>query len=135
MNRIQALELRKLIEKAAVSLTDEDALQGIELFPKYQIGKDYIVDERFRYDGKLYKVVQPHTSQEDWKPDTTPALYVRVALPDEIPVWTQPLGPQDAYNTGDKVHFPTLEDPVYESLIDNNVWSPSAYPDGWQLVE
>ena len=27
-----------------------------------------------------------------------------------------------------------LEGKVYQSLIDNNVWSPSAYTQGWQEV-
>lgn len=36
--------------------------------------------------------------------------------------------------TGDKVHFTTADDPVYESLIDNNVWSPESYPQGWREV-
>ena len=53
----------------------------------------------------------------------------------EIPVWVQPTGAHDAYNKGDKVHYPSATDPVYESLIDANVYSPEAYPQGWQLVE
>lgn len=35
---------------------------------------------------------------------------------------------------GDKVHFPTILDPVYQNLIEYNVWSPMDYPAGWQLV-
>ena len=37
--------------------------------------------------------------------------------------------------TGDKVHYPTIDDPVYESTMDYNVYSPESYPQGWQLVE
>ena len=48
-----------------------------------------------------------------------------------VPEWKQP-DSTNAYMTGDKVMF---EGQVYESLIDNNVWSPSANPSGWQLVE
>ena len=135
MTRAQAIKLRELIEKAVASLEDEEALGGIELFPHWAVGKAYAVDDRFQYDGKLYKVVQAHTSQADWLPDAVPALYVRVALPDEIPVWVQPTGAHDAYQIGDRVHFPDADSPVYESLIANNAWSPSAYPQGWQLIE
>lgn len=53
----------------------------------------------------------------------------------EIPVWVQPTGAHDAYQTGDKVHYPTIDGPVYESLIDGNVWSPEAYPAGWKLED
>lgn len=69
------------------------------------------------------------------EPSATPALWVRTAKEGEIPVWVQPTGAHDAYNKGDRVHYPSATDPVYESLIDANVYSPEAYPQGWQLVE
>lgn len=131
----KAYKLRQRIVEASVSLPDEDAIEAVELFENWKPGQDYIVGKRLRYIDKLYKVNQAHTSQSDWTPDITPALYTEVAKPGEIPVWRQPTGAQDAYNTGDKVHFPTASDPVYESTIDNNVWSPTDYPQGWQLVE
>lgn len=126
--------LRPLIEQAAESLPDEDALTGIELFPVWAEDKGYSADKRVRHHGKLYRCVQAHTSQAAWTPDVTPALWTEVALPGEIPVWRQPTGTQDAYNTGDRVHYPGENDPVYESTIDGNVWSPEAYPAGWQVV-
>lgn len=52
--------------------------------------------------------------------------------PEEWPEWVQPTGAHDAYNTGDKV---TYNGKHYTSLLDGNVWSPDAYPAGWQLVE
>ena len=131
----RARHLRPLIERAAVSLPDEDALEAVELFPAWVADIAYAADERIRYGGKLYRCVQAHTSQSEWAPDATPALWTEVAKPGEIPVWKQPTGAQDAYMTGDKVHFPGADDPVYESLIDNNVYSPEAYPAGWEMVE
>lgn len=135
ITRAKAYKLRQRIVEASVSLPDEDAIDAVELFENWEPGQNYIVGKRIRYIDKLYKVNQDHTSQSDWTPDITPALYTEVAKPGEIPVWRQPTGAQDAYNTGDKVHFPTASDPVYESTIDNNVWSPADYPQGWQLVE
>lgn len=131
----EALKLRQLIVKASSYLEDADAKEGVLLFPSWQVGTAYSVGERVGYGEKLYKCVQSHTSQEDWIPTETPALWTEVGLPSEIPVWKQPTGASDAYNTGDKVHFPTADDPVYISLIDANVWSPEAYPQGWELVE
>ena len=86
-----------------------------------------------RHGGKLYRCVQGHTSQEGWEPDKTPALWTEVALPGEIPVWKQPTGAQDAYNTGDKVHYPDKDGPVYVSTVDANVWEPGVY--GWEVVK
>lgn len=81
MKRSKLLALRALIEKAAVSLPDEDALDGVELFAVYAIGVAYKLGDRFRYGSKLYKVLQDHTSQEDWLPDATPSLYAEVEKP------------------------------------------------------
>lgn len=134
MKRSKLLALRALIEKAAVSLPDEDALDGVELFPAWAAGADYAAAVRVRYDGKLYRCVQAHTSQEGWEPDKTPALWTEVAKPGEIPVWRQPTGAQDAYNKGDKVWYPEKDTKIYESLIDANVYSPEAYPAGWKEI-
>lgn len=130
----KARKLRPLIVKASASLPDEDALEAVELFPAWQTDYDYTVDERIRYGDKLYRVVQAHTSQDSWTPAATPALWTEVAAPGEIPVWRQPTGAQDAYQKGDKVHYPDKDGSVYESLIDNNTWSPDAYPAGWRQL-
>jgi len=124
----RARQLRPYIEKAAVSLTDADALESVELFPAWAAGVAYTVDERIQYGGTLYRVVQAHTSQADWTPDKTPALFVVVSL-DEWPEFVQPTGAHDAYKKGDKI---TFEGKHYISLIDANVYSPTAYPAGWQ---
>ena len=130
----KARQLRPLIEKAATSLDDADALEAVELFPAWTADKWYEADERIRYGEKLYRCVQAHTSQTDWTPDVTPALWTEVAKPGEIPVWKQPTGAQDAYMTGDKVWYPEKDTTIYQSTIDNNIWSPEAFPQGWEVV-
>lgn len=128
----KARALRPYIVKAAVSLPDEDALEAVELFPVWAAGVAYAVDQRIRYGDKLYRCVQAHTAQPGWEPPNVPALWTEVAKPGEIPVWRQPTGAQDAYMTGDKVHYPDAESPVYVSTVDNNVWAPDVY--GWEVV-
>lgn len=129
----KARALRPLMEKAAISLDDSDALEAVELFPAWQTDTAYERGVRVRYAGKLYRCEQAHSSQVDWTPPTTPALWTEVAEPGEIPVWRQPTGAQDAYMKGDKVHYPDADGPVYVSLVDNNVWAPDAY--GWEKAE
>lgn len=133
ISKERAYEIRAAIEKSAESLDDESALAAQELFAFWKPDTDYAVNVRLRYDGKLYRVVQAHTSLAVWPPDLAPALYTEVAPPGEIPVWKQPIGVQDAYQTGDLVWFPDKEGHIYRSIVDNNVWSPDAY--GWELVE
>ena len=128
----KARALRPMIEKAAVSLPDEDALEAVELFPTWQVNTTYTTAERDRYGEKLYRCEQAHTSQEGWEPPNVPSLWTEVAKPGEIPVWRQPTGAQDAYMTGDKVHYPDMDGPVYMSTVDNNTWQPDVY--GWNMV-
>ena len=128
MTRAKAKQLRQLIEQLAVTLDDETALTGVELFPAWAVGKAYAVSDRVQYSGTLYKCVQAHTSQADWTPDATPALWVAVSV-DEWPEWVQPAGAHDAYNRGDKVSH---NGSTWVSTIDNNVWEPGVY--GWETV-
>lgn len=121
--------LRAMIEQAVASLSDEDALEAVELFPKWQTGVTYVIKDRVRYDGILYECIQEHTSQNDWHPDIVPALWKRVAEPGEIPEWVQPAGAHDAYNLGDKVRH---NGSIWQSTINANVYEPGVY--GWDLV-
>lgn len=128
MTREKALQLRKMIEKAVISLSDEDALTSVELYPKWEADTDYAKDGRDRYDGILYRCIQPHTSQEGWEPPNVPALWARVSI-DEWPEWVQPTGVQDAYNIGDKTSH---NEKHWISNVDANVWEPGVY--GWDEV-
>lgn len=138
MNRLQAAEqLRRAMQMFAQTLTDEEAMEIATVYPAYEIGKAYAVNEMLTYgvnevgDPQLYRVAQAHTSQEDWKPDATPALYTPIGLTEEgYPVWSQPTGAHDAYNTGDIVDY---NGTLYKSLIDGNVYSPEEYPAGWEV--
>ena len=139
MNYGQAKKLRALLEQFVTQLTDEEALDGAELlFPRWAAGVSYAVGDRVYYDGVLYRVLQAHTSLETWTPDITPALFAKVLIQKDdegqqidIPEWEQP-GATNPYMKGDRVRY---EYHIYESLIDYNVWSPSAYPQGWELIE
>ena len=128
MTRAKAKQLRQLIEQLAVTLDDETALTGVELFPPWSVGKSYATGDRVQYEGTLYKCVQGHTSQADWTPPATPALWTAVSL-DEYPAWVQPTGAHDAYSKGDKV---THSGKRWASDVDNNTWEPGVY--GWTEV-
>ena len=129
MTRGEAKAFRAKIERAAYAVQDDaESLELIELFPAYRVGVDYVVGDRFRHGGKLYRVVQAHTSQADWVPDVTPALYAVVSV-EEWPDWVQPTGAHDAYATGAKV---THDGKHWVSDVDNNTWAPGTY--GWTEV-
>lgn len=119
----------------SANLPDDQAMEVADLYPDWIAMKAYAVDEIVKYgvnaDGEtqLYKVIQAHTSQEDWKPDVTASLYKAIGFTDDgVSIWTQPLGATDAYMKGDVVSF---EDQLWISTVDNNVWQPGVY--GWEV--
>ena len=128
MTRAEPIAYRAKIEMAASAMTDDNALEAVELFPVWQDSKAYFVGDRVRYNSTLYKCVQAHTAQADWTPDATPALWVAVSL-DEYPEWVQPTGAHDAYNTGDKVSYNGKR---YVCTIDANTYAPDVY--GWEVT-
>ena len=125
MNKLQIAEqFRKALQMFAASLNEEQAMEIATVYDKWEAGKDYAVGTYLTYgensvgDPQLYKVVQDHTSQADWTPDVSPALYVAIGLDDQgYPVWSQPTGAHDAYNKGDVVDY---NGALYESVIDGN---------------
>lgn len=78
MRKSEALRLRHHIETAVQSLPDSEALEAVTLYPEWAAGVDYSTGYKVQYLGKLYKVVQAHTSQEAWTPDITASLYTRI---------------------------------------------------------
>ena len=140
MNRMQAAEqFRKALQMFAASLDDEKAMEVAYIYDPWEIGKAYTSGDFVTYgvngvgDPQLYKVVLAHTSQADWTPDAAASLYVAIGLDEAgYPVWSQPTGAHDAYNTGDIVDY---NGTLYQSLIDGNVHSPEAYPAGWEIYK
>ena len=127
----------RALQMFASSLEDEKAMEVAYMYDPWEIGKNYSTGDFLTYgvnsvgDPQLYKVAQAHTSQADWRPDNTASLYVAIGLDEKgYPVWSQPTGSHDAYNTGDIVNY---NGTLYQSLIDGNVYSPEAYPAGWNV--
>ena len=125
-------ELVKFMKSARLTADDQTALAGKELYPLWNETEVYKAGDRVRYDEILYKCLQNHTAQASWTPTDAPSLWAKVLIPTpaEIPEWEQPES-TNPYMKGDKVAY---KGKTYESLIDNNVWSPEAYPQGWKEV-
>ena len=119
-------------EQLLPSLSDTQAFAFRYLYPEFEVDKAYEVGERIIYDYKFYKVITAHTSQADWTPDVAVSLFVEISDPAiEYPEFKKPINAETAYMKGDKI---TFEGNKYVSTMDNNVYSPTEYPQGWELV-
>ena len=113
-------------------LSDEQAYTFRYIFPTFEINKAYEVGERVIYGDIFYKVIMAHTSQADWTPDVAVSLFAEIPDPSvEYPEFKKPINAETAYMAGDKI---TFEGNKYISTMDNNVYSPTEYPQGWELV-
>ena len=88
----QAQAIRASMDAAGIALTDEQAVKAPRIYPTWAAGLSVKAGDRLYYPGtdKLYKVVQAHTTQADWTPDATPAMWAVI----------------------DKRHAGTLDDPI-----------------------
>ena len=122
--------IRAAMDAAAAALTDEQALKAAALYPAWSAQDTYDAGERVRFDGTLYKCLQPHAAQPDWTPTAAPSLWAKVLVSDtgEALPWEQPES-TNPYMKGDKV---THGGKTWVSTVDNNVWEPGVY--GWEVL-
>lgn len=135
MNMTQtALEMRTALQYFVASLDAETQLDLMleipSVYPVYAVGKAYKTKDVFSYginavgDPQLYQVLQDHTSAAEWTPDTAVSLYKAIGVTETgYPVWVQPLGATDAYNTGDIVSY---NGKLWKNIYTGgqNVWEP-----------
>jgi hypothetical protein len=119
IKRLLILLTKDLLKSPQITQEHIDDLTLI--LPYYEVGKHYLSGDTFSFESKLYEVIQTHTSQADWYPPTTPALYKIKTPAGMISQWVQPLGAQDAYKIGDKVLHNGF---TWLSTNNSNVWEP-----------
>ena len=127
MTRGKAKQLRQLIEQLAVTLDDETALTGVELFPMWTIDRVYAVGDKVQRNGKLWRCIQAHTSQTGWEPENAASLWTEICeshsgtLEDPIPYnGNMALESGKYYMQDGKIYRCTRDtgNPVYHALSD-----------------
>lgn len=114
----------------AERVSPEQAVTLAVLLPPWTTGETVEAGALRTHDGLPYEAIQGHTTQADWTPAATPALWRRWRAPDAAPEpWVQPTGGHDAYGLGDRV---THEGQTWESTVAANVWKPGEF--GWTPV-
>jgi hypothetical protein len=133
-----AMQFRRAIELLVRStpLSEAESLEVAEFYEPWAAGRVYEAGRVLKHgtDGggkaALYTVLQSHTSQEDWQPNFTSALYKPLGFDGGIPLWVQPLGAADAYAKGDTVSH---KGSAWVSDTDANIWEPGVW--GWHRRE
>lgn len=126
--------IKKMLSSETDELSDEDALKVAAAFPtweeKVNEGKEVATGKRLWFDGRLWKVLQPHIPQSNWTPDTAVSLYVEVTI-EEWPEIPENIPAADPWMNGWKG---TWKGEHYICQMDNCVWNPDQYLDAWEKV-
>lgn len=128
--KVQAISFVALVETGNIDADTASAHK--DMFEDWQPGVSYKAGQIRKRNDVLYKIVQDHTSQEDWLPSETPSLYESIIITEAgYEEWKKPTGAHNAYNKGKIVVF---KGKLYKSLIDGNAYSPEEYPAAWEEV-
>ena len=132
MNRKKALELRRAIEQASSLLDDKDASKAPELARKYPNDGSLIeAHTRINWNGQLYVAAVALWATEQNNPDNAPTLWERIMYRDGIRVIPETITVTKMFSKGERGWW---GDDLYESLVDNNAYTPVQHAPNWRLV-
>lgn len=124
---------RKNIIASTASLDDETASKTPELFGKMNYNGELIkAGTRINWNGVLKRAAVDLWDAIDNDPDNAPTLWEDIAYKEGYRIIPETITAGLAFS---KDECGWWNDILYRSLIDNNVWTPDAYPTGWEVVE
>ena len=129
----QAKAIRGSMDTVTATLTDEQALAVLHLYLPWKAGETVAAEDIRRRGGKLYRCLMGHTTQADWTPEASPALWVEIAPAGRYREIKAEMLPTEAFALGE-IGWWLTEDNLYKSLIEGNVYTPDSYPAGWEKV-
>lgn len=134
MNYLErARALRKVIEQAITSVDDETALTAVELSPSLSFGGVLITSgSRINWEGKLYRAAVDVWDTVENTPAAAPNLWEEVVISSGYREIPETITVGLAFAKGECGWWQGV---LYESLIDNNVYTPTVCPDYWKVKE
>lgn len=131
----EAIAFRKQIEAAALNLDDKGASMSVDFYSDMLYKGELIkAGTRINYGGVLYKAAVDLWDTKENNPDNAPTLWEEIAYHEGIRVIPEVITVTTAF-AKDELGFWKADEKVYKSLIEANVYTPAAYPQGWEVVE
>lgn len=133
MNILERAKMqRRNILISSASLDDKTASETPELFGRLnQNGELVSAGTRINWNGVLKRAAVDLWDTNENNPENAPTLWEDVLYKDGIRIIPETITAGTAFN---KDEYGWWNEELYQSLIDNNVWTPSQYSDGWRLV-
>lgn len=132
MTRSEAMRLRAAMEVGAASLDDRTASGAAQMFPGMKLdGRLIAAGTRINWSGIVKRAAVDLWDTAENTPDAAPALWEDISYRDGIRIIPEVITAGMAFAKGE---YGWWGDVLYISLMDNNVWTPAAFPDGWEVV-
>lgn len=132
MTKSEAMRLRAAMETGAVSLDDRTASGAAQMFPGMKMDGGLIAaGTRINWGGTVKRAAVDLWDTAENTPDAAPALWEDISYRDGIRIIPEVITVGAAFSKGEQGWW---GDVLYVSLMDNNVWTPAAFPDGWEEV-
>lgn len=131
MTEKQAKAIREVLVQGGESLSDTVISTAPEACRRMKYDGSLIQNgTRLNWNGKVKRAAVDLWDTEENNPDNNPTLWEDIAYRDGIRVIPETITVGTAFSAGE---LGWEGDKLYKSLIDNNVWTPTAYPAGWEL--
>ena len=134
LTKADAIAFRKQIEKAAIHLDDKAASESPDFYEhmKYD-GKAISAGTRINFESVLYKATVTLWDTEENNPHFAPSLWEKINYHEGVRVIPEVITVTTAF-AKDELGFWEADGKTYKSLINANVYTPAAYPQGWEEV-
>ena len=130
INKLKAM--RKMVQMSMASMPEMDADDVAEIaafVDPWVSGGKYKKGYLAAYGNAVYRCTA-NVNKSEATPDQDSGHWQRADMADDgVEVWTEPTG--KGYQKGDRVHYPTAEDPVYVSQKNNNTVTPGTDEKYW----
>ena len=134
LNKYDAIYYRKQIEKATTNLDDKNASKSVVLYPEMKYDGSFInAGTRINFGGELFKAAVDLWDREENNPENAPALWEEIAYHNGIRIIPEIITATTAFEK-DELGYWKADGKTYKSLLDANVYTPAAYPQGWEEI-
>ena len=130
----EAIAFRKQIEAAAINLDDKGASMSVDFYSDMVYNGELIkAGTRINHGGVLYKAAVDLWDTEANNPENAPTLWEEIQYHNGVRIIPEVITAAGAFALGELGYW-KADGKVYKSLIDANVYTPAAYPQGWEVI-
>lgn len=132
--RQRALALRAAMDVTGAAVDDQTASQAAAQYRRLQ-GNGLLIKAgaRIHWDGGLLRAASDLWDRPEHWPDAAPNLWEAIAYHEGVRIIPETITQGLAFALGEMGYWPT-DGKIYKSVLDANVWTPGAYPAGWEVA-